>query len=303
VAGGSALARALWGEQLTGSWDELDPWWGVYTDTGHPTAVELADLLDQSNEEWRRSDAPFDTDPLAADLSLTRLSHGPLQPTNEMGWSRWLARLLQPSAELVTELFDVEMGQPPEEVVREDQLSTYEEQDGAFRRPDILVFHATHGISIEVKLGDENYPKTAETAGLIERHYDDQKWTHALLLPKRKEERLGSIVEPPIEPQSDGQLQIEWDDSAPVSVIYWRDVTTAIRSLLRRYSIADDHWAANAYLFCAVAEQQIMDFKPHSVVRRLADPVGITDTIRPIRIADILEEQLTYLRERTTYDR
>jgi hypothetical protein len=285
-------------ERLTDSWDELDPWWDVYTETGHAAAVEIADILDRSNEVWRQSDSQFDTDPLAADLTLNRPQRGPLQPSNEMGWSRWLAQLLRPSEELVTELFDVEVDRPPVEVVREDQLSKQDGADGSFRRPDILVFHTDRGVSIEVKLGDENYRKTAETARLIEQDYNEMEWTHGLLLPKTKNGRLDSIVRPQVEQRPDGQVQIEWDDPGPVSVINWRDVTAATRSLLLRGTVVDDHWAANAYLFCAVAEQQLMGFQPQTVVKRLADPASVVDTIQPIRLAASLGEQLTYLRAR-----
>lgn len=294
----STSMRAIATEKPIKSWDELDPWWDTYTETGHATAIELNELLEESNDAWRESAAPFDTDPLAADLTLERISHGPLQPTNEMGWSRWLARLLRPSAELVAELFGVEADQSANKVVREDQLSTHDEQDGSFRRPDILVFCTDHGVSVEVKLDDENYSKTAKTAGLIEDHYDRHEWTHSLLLPQRKKRRLSSIVEPPVTPDRDGKLRIEWDDPGSVSVIFWSDVTATIRSLLRRGEVPDDHWAANAYLFCAVAEQQIMGFQPQPVVERLAAPANVVDTIQPIRLAGTLEEQLTYLRAR-----
>lgn len=290
---GSASAPEFLIERLTDSWNELDPWWDLYTETGHVTAVMIADLLDRSNPEWRQSDNPFDTDPLAADLTMDRFRRGPLQPTDEVGWSRWLAQLLAPSAALVTELFDVEVDQPPGKVLREDQLS---KQDGSFRRPDILVRFADRGVSIEVKLGDENYQKTADTARLIEYHYADRKWAHTLLLPKGRTGRLDSIVEPPVEARPDGRLQIEWDDPGPVSVIYWSDVTAAIRSLLRRGVAVDDHWAANAYLFCAVAEQHLMNFQPQPVIERLAAPANVVDTLQPIALADTLEEQLTYLR-------
>lgn len=80
--------------------------------------------------------------------------------------------------------------------------------------------------------------------------------------------------------------------------MYWRDVTAAIRSVLRRGVAVDDHWAANAYLFCAVAEQQLMNFQPQPVVRKVAGSANVVDTLRPIMLADSLEEQLTYLRER-----
>ena len=290
--------RGLVTEPVIDWWNDIDPWWEVHAKVGRETAAEIADLLNQSNDEWSQSEGPFDTDPLAADLTLDRLSRGPFQPTGEVEWSQWLAQLLRPSAELTAELFDLEVTHPPQKVVREEQLSKAAEEDGSFRRPDILVFHTDRGISIEVKLDDEEYRKTAETAKLVERHHEERDWTHTLLLPDRKGQRLESIVDPPISSPSDGYPQIEWNDPGSVTVLYWRDVTAAIRSLLYRDEIVDDHWAATAYLFCSVAEQQLMGFKPHPVVERLAAPRSALDPIRPIRLASDLEEQLTYLRTR-----
>lgn len=287
----SAPASELAAKQLTESWVELDPWWDEYTGTGDATAGAIADLLEQSNEEWRRSDAPFDTDPLAADLTLDRLPRGPLQPVNEMGWSRWLARLLAPSPALVYEVFDVQVAQLPDDVIREDQLA---KDDGSIRRPDILLCYENRGLSIEVKLDDTNYRKTPETAALVEHHYDDRVWTHALLLPERKFDRLKAIVEPSITP-SDERPQIEWEEPGPVGVIHWCDVTAAIRSLLRQGDIVDDHWASNAYLFCAVAEQQLMKLQPKPIIDRMNSPSNVVDTSRPIQFSRTLEKQLTYL--------
>jgi len=291
LARSAASTRTLVTEQLTDSWNELDPWWEIYTETGHETAVKVADLLDRSDEAWRRSEAPFDTDPLASALTRDR---GPLLPNNEEGWSDWLAKLFRPSEALVTELFDVEVSQAPDEVVREDQLSKVE---GGFRRPDILIFHAGQGTSIEVKLDDENYEKTAETASLVERWYDHD-WTHTLLLPERKAERLKSIVDPPVGLQSGDQLQVEWETPGSILVIHWHDVTAAIRSLLRRGEFVDDHWAANAYLFCAAVEQQIMNFQPQPAIKEMADPVDVVKRMQPIELAGFLGEQLTYLSAR-----
>lgn len=292
LGGSSTVARELMGNQ-TEFWEELDPWWEVYTETGHATAGTIADLLNRSSDQWRQSNAPFNTDPLAADLTFAQIQRGPLQPRNEVGWSRWLARLLAPSPALVVEVFDVEVTQPPEEVLREDQL---QKEDGSIRRPDILLCYPDHGISIEVKLEDENYRKTAETAALVEHHYPDREWTHTLLLPHSKLGRLEAIVGPSIM-ASGGQPQIDWVDPGPVAVKHWRDVTAGIRSLLRQGTIVDDHWAANAYLFCAVAEQRLMNFQPQPVVERMNAPANVVDAIRPIQFSRVLEEQLTYLRE------
>jgi len=287
--------RALISGRLADSWGDLDPWWDVYTETGHATAERIAEGLEQSNDGWKDSDAPFDTDPLAADLTRQRLLRGPLQPSKEVQWSRWLAQLLRPSAELVSELFGVEAAEAPSKVTREDRLPKEEEEKRGFRRPDVLVFHGDRGVSIEVKLSDENYKKTAETAALVEERHPDREWSHALLLPKVKQNRLESIVEAPVVNEPD--KRIKWEDPGHVDIVYWRDVTAAIRSLLRRGAVVDAHWASNAYLFCAVAEQQIIGFQPRSVIERLAAPTNVVDAIQPIELADTLEEQLTHLRE------
>lgn len=293
VVHGPTATESVVTSGVTDSWTDLDAWWDIYTATGHETAVDLAALLDQSTEAWAAAAGPFDSDPLAADLTLTRVDRGPLQPSNEMGWSRWLARVLAPSGALVAELFDVAVEGPPETIIREDRLAT---PDGSVRRPDILVCYPDRGISIEVKLGDEHYEKTAETARLVEQEYNDKDWTHVLLVPRWQADRLESIVAPPVTKGHDGQRRVEWADPGPIRVCYWRDVTAAIRSLLLQGTVVDDHWAANAYQFCAVAEQRLLGFQPQSVIDRLADPVTVVDALQPIALADTLAEQLSYLR-------
>ena len=246
----------------------------------------------ESNEAWRQSPAPFDKDPLAA--KVTDLE-GPLLPSTEEGWSDWLAKVLRPSAALVAELFDVSVDGAPDQVLREDQLM---KDDGGFRRPDLLLFHADQGISIEVKRGDENYEKTEETARLAEREYDDHQWHHTLLLPERKRERLSTVVAPAVSSRDEERLQVEWDDPGPMAVIFWRDVTAAIRTVLRRGDMFNDHWAANAYLFCAAVEQRIMRFQPQPIIEQMADPATVVDTVQPITVAGVLDEQHEYLSTR-----
>jgi len=280
---------------LTEWWTEFDSWWDLFSEAGHQQAIEIADLLEQSNEAWATSAGPFDTDPLAADITGTRALRGPVQPSGELDWSQWLAQLLGSSAALVRELFGVPIDDPPKEVLREARLP---KQDGGSRRADILVRHPDYGVSVEVKLDDENYRKTPETAHLVERHYDDVRWDHVLLLPKRQRGRLSTIVSPSIDEFADGTHEIVWDRSGPVTVLYWQDVATAVRAVLRREDVVDDHWAANAYLFCAAVEQHIAGFQPQPMIDRMVDPSGIVETVRPIVVSDTLDEQLTYLRSR-----
>jgi len=288
----AASSRTLFVEQLADAWTDLDSWWDVYTDIGHETAVDIRELLRESNEAWRRSPAPFDMDPLAAAVTS---DEGPLLPSTEEGWSDWLAKVLRPSEALVAELFDVPVDGAPDTILREDQLA---KDGGGFRRPDLLLFHADCGISIEVKLGDEHYEKTEETAWLAEREYDDHEWHHTLLLPERKRERLGTIVTPAVSSRDDSRPQVEWDNPGPVAVVFWRDVTAAIRTVLRRGDAVNDHWAANAYLFCAAVEQQVMRFQPQPIIKGMADPATVVDTVQPITVSGVLDEQHEYLSTR-----
>jgi hypothetical protein len=291
-APGAGSTRASINERLTDSWEEFEPWWDIYTEIGRDTAVEIADLFVQSNEEWRTSVAAFDTDPLASTVNRT---NGPLLPSTEEGWSDWLANLLRRSPGFVAELFDVTVDQPPDQVIREKQLS---KEEGGFRRPDILVLYPDRGVSIEVKLGDPHYGKTSETAWLTENEYSEQTWTHTLLLPQRYTSRLRANVEPSVSDHPDYGLQVEWETPGPVSVIYWREVTEAIRTLLCRGETVDDHWAANAYLFCAAVEQRILNFATQPMIEQMAEPASVVDETNGFRLAGELEEQLTYLSAR-----
>ncbi len=275
-------------------WAGLDDWWASYAETGTDAAVQLGEVLAQSNARWAASDAPFDTDPLATDVSDRPAQRGPYHPSNEVAWSRWLAQLLRPSGVLIAALFDIPVEGPPDEVDREVRLSN---PDGGTRRADLLIRHGDYGISIEVKLDDENYGKTAETAALVEHHYPDRAWTHVLLLPEQKRDRLDTIVAPGVEQTPAGQYRIPWTDPGPVDVRYWRDVTATLRRLLRAGEIVDDHWAANAYLFCAVAEQQLLNFASEPDVKRYASPANVVEALRPHQLTDTLDRQLTYLQQ------
>lgn len=291
---GHDAARVVDQQRLSECWPALDSWWETYTETGHETAVDLAEVFEDSTEAWGRSAAQFDADPLSTALSETGSRRGPLRPSGEVRWSRWLARLLRPSVAFLTEVFNVVVESAPESVVREEQIP---QPDGTFKRPDILVFCGDRAISIEVKLEDTNYGKTATTAHLVEQYYDDYEWTHILLLPKSKRGRLDDIVDPEIERHSEGQRRILWENPGPIDIVYWQDVTAAIRTVLRQGHAVDDHWAANAYLFCAVAEHELLGFQSQRAIEEWVDPANIVETVQPLGMVGTLEEQLTYLRQ------
>ena len=40
-------------DQLCRAWEGLARWWGTYVDAQHEAIVELKDVLDTANEQWR----------------------------------------------------------------------------------------------------------------------------------------------------------------------------------------------------------------------------------------------------------
>ncbi|WP_435075301.1 hypothetical protein [Halorubrum sp. HHNYT27] len=279
--------------RLAQVWRELDAWWDVYTETGHETAIAIRDLIEASNERWATGRGPFNTDPLATDVATERSLLGPLQPTNELQWSYWLAELLRVPA-FAERVFGRTFSDEHIRVAREESYDR-ENTDGS-RRADIVLRQSGIGASIEVKLLDTNYRKTAETAGLVEDDAPHLEWSHSLVLPKSQRGALVAGVDVPIEPVDCGFEYLMWDKSQPVQVIYWRDITTAARQLLRDGLIKDDQWNAAAYLFCGLVEQRLLNFQPLPVIQRMADAERVTDTTRPIQLGATLDEQLTHLK-------
>lgn len=278
-------------QRLPGYWTEFDSWWNLYTDIGRETARKVAELIKRSNKVWANSEGPFDEDPLSSNIDPIGIQRGPLHPHVEEDWSQWLAQLLSTSEELVSALLGVEGTEVPKRVIREAHLP---KTGGNFRRADILVILPNEAVSIEVKLSDEGFGKTEETARLVERHYGHLDWTHVLLLPMRQRDSLDDKIEPDLK-EVDGQLQIDWDNPGPIDVVYWRDVTSVVRSLLLNGDVVDSLWAANAYLFCAVVEQRVMKFQSLSAIDRSLSTESVPNAIQPIVIADTLEQQLSYL--------
>ena len=292
----AASPQTLLTEQMTQSWTEFSSWWSSYIDKEQETAKKIADILEKHNRKWSQSTAAFDSDPLASPVNNSR---GPLLPNYEEDWSDWLGNLMRSSPVLVTELFDKVLNEPPKSVIREKQLP---KKEGTFRRPDILLLYPDHGVHIEVKIDDTNYEKTKQTAELIEYHYPQKEWTHTLLLPKRNLPYLRARIDAHITSEPDDRPKIEFGNLDPVSIICWRDVTAALRKLLREDEGVSSHWSSNAYLFCAAAEQALINFKPQHDIDLIAQPVDVVETMQSIGAASILEEQLTYLRTIQTHD-
>lgn len=285
---------ALDGRWRDGLWSEIDPWWKTYSEKQRQEAAELANLLDERNDIWEQSDSRFDADPLSTDWTAHSHTRGPLRRDVEENWSQWLAHLLRSNGEFVSELFGAEFDVRPDSVQREVYLPALKPEKPD-RYADILLFAGRRGIHIEVKKGDENYEKTPHTAGLVE-HHNYEEWDHFLLLPEYKTDALEASFED--ERIADRErLRIDSEQSGPIEVVFWRDVTAAIRDTLRQGK-GTSHWAASAYVFCTLVEQKMLGFNPQAEVADLAKSSDVVRTSASLSVSGgNVGKQLNYLRE------
>jgi len=276
-----------------GDWEEIDPWWKVHAREQQEELVELYKLMEDLSEKWMRSDSRFDQDPLTVDWSESSNETGPLNTGREENWSDWLAHLIRSSpGYFIRELFVEEFDSKPKFVKREKAFQDEEESD---RRADILLYFEDKGISIEVKLDDVNYGKTGHTAHLIEQR-DDRDWTHFLLLPKYNEEVLKNVFGSNIRWSEDPRPMILSDRYSDVEVMYWKDVSLALRRTLLYGDSLTPHWEASAYLFITLIEQRLFRIYPSSFVERnvVKDRTAAFSDIDRLKTIDV-KDQIEYL--------
>ncbi|MBS3792668.1 hypothetical protein KGY77_08510 [Candidatus Bipolaricaulota bacterium] len=193
------------------------------------------------------------------------------------------------------ELFAIEANSAPKSVKREKCFSVEEE---AKRRADILLYYEDIGVSIEVKLDDLHYAKTSHTASLIE-DTDQRNWRHFLLLPKSHKSDLKSVLGDMLEEKTDHQLIIRSEKYCDIEVLYWKNVSRALRrTILFHDNKLDPHWEASAYLFIALIEQKVCDLYSQPFVERnfVESGEATYSDIQRIRSIEV-DSQLKYLSE------
>lgn len=277
-----------------GMWGELDPWWEEYVDLQQEAISELEELFSEVDRRWEQSASRFESGPLGVDWTTNDPMAGPLWTRQEENWSQWLGHLIRTAPEsFLDALFGESLPEKPDTVLRE-KLLTHPSKTN--RYPDILAFQGGQGVSIEVKKGDEAYGKTLDTAELIERRYP-REWTHLLLLPRRKQSALSETFEDQLEDASGGRPTIRAERSNDISVLYWEEVSSTIRSVLQETERLDPHWEASAYLFATLIEQKIAKFVPRPAVEQVARGSGVVraDSSLLLTSSDI-EDQISYLR-------
>lgn len=285
-------------DSMADSWTAFEPWWDAYNKARAADVSELWDIFVESDALWEQHGGPFNADPLSTGLMQQMRAGDPLNPGVEEDWSDWLAQLLQTdSGEFHCELFGEKFAAPPRQVKRE---AHHPEPGGVDRYADILSLHESGGISIEVKIGDKNFGKTTDTAALIEdQHYRD--WDHYLLLPENDLNAVKDSFDDEIETDGDERATIHSEGSANVTLLYWSDVSRALRTVLLDDNSQAPHWSASAYLFCAQIEQERLGFTPKQVIERLGNEAN---SIQPFEstsiVIDDLEPQIEYLQDFTT---
>lgn len=270
-------------------WRVVDDWWKQATITNTETVTDLQALFETLNERWRDSPACFNRDPLCAEWR----DNGPLRTTQEENWSQWLAHLCDTAPpRFTTDLFDVSVTASPNRVQCEVPLSSDTTHD---RRADVLIQYPDTGISIEVKIDDENYAKTPDTARLIEHHGQRRTWNHYLLLPKANHGVLRATTGSQLDDRETRSiLRGTRPDEPDVTVLYWRDISHSLRQTLLTDATATPHWQASAYSFITTIETVLCQFAPAPLITNATSgTTGFADQTRLRRTP--LTDQYAYL--------
>lgn len=281
-------------KRINPQWRDIEHWWDSYIREQEKGLIELQEIITELNRRWAMSECVFDQDPLIEDWTESSPQTGPLRTNQEENWSQWLAHLIRSSSsDFNQELFGDRFDTTPDYVRCERAFSDEELND---RRVDIIAEFADHGISIEVKNGDEHYLKTPQTAFLTEKHYRrNLDWTHFLLLPESKHEALTSAFGFRVK-EADGErltIAADGDEELDVAILYWEEVSRALRRTL--FSGTESaHWMASAYVFTTLIEQQISRFYAVPSLDDYRDSsLGISDIERLQSIDP--DDQIEYL--------
>lgn len=281
-------------------WTDIDPWWEQVSRERTADLEALADILEELDARWAASSSVFETDPLSTEWDPSGPQGGPLRTNQEENWSQWLAHLLHSAPERFYSTF-LEPSSPasPTQVRCEVGYGSDSEHD---RRADIVVEFPKRGVSIEVKIDDVGYSKTAETAALIENRAPSLAWSHYLLLPRYKRQRLASIMGDQYTESGESHplLRAPELDRGAVTVLYWEDVSFALRRALFGADPGTAHWQASAYLFATHIEQHLCRFYAKSTIESRVNEsavLGVSDlaqlqTVDPERQRDYLTKLL-----------
>lgn len=222
------------------SWSGLDAWLQPAREAAQVVEADWVRL----RRLWDLRLEPLGGDPSRVDWEKFR----PLRLSREEDWSDWLAFLLETSTEgaISKRLFAKEPDAPKSHFARPRTFRETPTAD-ASRRGDIVIQWASGAWShIEVKVGDQNFDKTFETAlALRAKHAGSQSWNDFILIPE--------------------ESVLDWEESQErmkfvgitVNPLIWNDVALALRCGLweERESLL---WRAWAMSFCGAIEEKLL---------------------------------------------
>lgn len=281
--------------EIDDRWNAVDQWWSDYIRDQESGLIDLQNLLEKLDQAWEQSDCQFDRDPLVGDWTETSPQAGPLRTNQEENWSQWLAHLIRDSSgEYTATLFGPQFNTMSTRVRCE---RAYHDEELHDRRVDILTEFGGRGITIEVKIGDEHYAKTPQTAYLTEKHHRrDLEWTHYLLLPESKQGALAGVFGDRLDDVESSRPTItpSGTEEREITVLYWSEVARALRKALLANDEPDPHWSASAYLFTTLIEEQILQFYARpSLQKYRGTSLGVSDVERLQSIDP--DDQIEYL--------
>lgn len=274
-------------------WSDADTWWDEYVQSQLRDLETIGELIDAVSSQWAGNASVFTQDPLEESWRSGQQMVGPLRTNQEENWSQWLAHLIRSSdGAFMQDLFG-SPEQPASAVRREVHVSSREHHD---RRVDIFVEGPDRCVSIEVKIGDENYEKTPEAAYLAETNLTAcSTWNHYLLVPESKGPQLADAFNSDLKTFADARPTIVSEEFVDVAVLYWNDVAHALRDAITDETA--EHWEASAFSFITLIEQKIADFHSQHSVKRRTDGSTIIDI--PNSDGLDLDDQITYLTDLT----
>jgi hypothetical protein len=210
-------------------------------------------------------------EPSATDWSSFR----PLRLSREEDWSDWLAFLAMRSE---TGLLWRELHPGRDDVQRclryEREVPTAE----GFRADIVLCWRDGTASHIEVKTGDEDFPKTYGTAVALRNRFglDRSSWTDHVLIPERSVDAWNRTECP------------EGVERTEIGTITWDRIAIALRRALRS-DRESKQWRVWAAAFCGAIEQHLLAFPRWSAKEGFRD-AGLLAALASARCDALLKE-------------
>jgi len=211
--------------------------------------------------DWQERLRSLGEDPSTLDLDSFR----PLRLSREEDWSDWLAWLLERSETgvLAETLFGTVMtcGAASLKLPTTKREVGTENQE---RRADIVVTWKSRQVThIEVKVQDDQFTKTFETAKKLEAGKPRTTWCHFILITDE------------LMPAWEVGKRVHDDKEIAINPILWGDVVRGLRRCLWK-GLECLVWRAWAWSFCGAIEQKLLGLRTPSPYQSAVSQLQMT---------------------------